>query len=128
LAQVKVWAGEGEEDEGRHWEVINEGRMVTIRRQWNDWKVAQAKISSLSRFHWSDFSGGVGQPTPQYFIHAYVDCDVVVGDISHSCLHGRGPHSIKVVILKKDNDREVINHILRIVGPKPEKKGRGATK
>ena len=76
---------------------------VKIKRQWNDWRIANAALCDLSDLHWDRYSGGVKAPCPQYFIHAYVMCDRYEGDLAHSCVHGQGPHSIKVCITKIDN-------------------------
>ena len=41
------------------------------------------------------------------------------GEIAHSCEHGPPPHSIKVVILKKDNRPEIFEKLLSVAGPRP---------
>ena len=95
--------------------------VVYIRRQWDDWRIASVPLGALSGLAWDDVSGGVYSKAPQPFIHGYVRCSDVVGDIAHSCQHGPGPHRIKVCIVKKDNDPEVFARLLKIVGPKPKK-------
>jgi hypothetical protein len=80
---------------------------VKIRRQWNDWRIAEADLSDISNLHWDNVSGGVYARCPRNFIHGYISCDSYIGDLPHSCAHGKGPHSIKVCIVKKDNDKEV---------------------
>lgn len=94
-------------------------RLVSIRRQWNDWRVAKVVFSDLSRFHWSRVSGSVRSTEIQPFVHAYVGCDRIQGDIAHSCLHGEGPHQINVCLEKRDNDSMIWKEILAIAGPKP---------
>lgn len=94
--------------------------VVYIRRQWNDWRIAQVRMSHMSRLHWDTVSGGVRAPARQPFIHGYVICDTVVGDIAHRCLHGEGPHRIKVCVTKKDNAPAVYGRLLDIAGPKPK--------
>lgn len=93
--------------------------VVYIRRQWNDWRIAQVLLSQLSGLGWDTVSGGVQAPAPQPFIHGYVWCTDVIGDIAHSCTHGPPPHSIKVCVVKKDNAPAVFRRLLDIVGPKP---------
>lgn len=93
---------------------------VSIRRHWNDWKIARVEFSHLENPHWDWVSGGVGVPAPRPFIHAYVWCTDVVGHIAHSCTHGEAPHRIKVVIVKKDNAQVIWDRLLSIVGPKPQ--------
>jgi hypothetical protein len=79
--------------------------LIKVRRQWNDWKIAVYKLSSISGFHWSDESGGVNAPAPQLFLHGYVMCDgMESGELSHSCRHGPPPHRIKVCITNKYNE------------------------
>ena len=93
---------------------------VYIRRQLNDFRIAEIPFDGLSGIRWDTISGGVNNIAPQPFIHAYVWCDEVIGDIAHSCQHGPPPHSIKIVILKKDNTPKIFNEIVEIAGPKPE--------
>jgi hypothetical protein len=92
---------------------------VRIRRQWNDWRIATVPFDRLSGLHWDNVSGGVQAPAPQFFIHGYVRCDDVDGEIAHSCVHGEGPHRIKVCVVKKDNDPQTWAQLIEIVGPKP---------
>jgi len=78
--------------------------LVWVRRQWNDWREAQYRLSDISGLHWDDISGGVNARAPRTFLHGYVLCNVMVsGEISHSCRHGPPPHSVKVCIVKKVN-------------------------
>ncbi len=98
----------------------NSPATVLIRRQWNDYRIGEVDFPRLESPHWSTISGGVYARSPQPFIHAYVLCSDVVGDITHSCLHGEGPHRIKVTVLKKDNSREIWERLAGIVGPKPK--------
>ena len=92
---------------------------VRVRRDWNDHRIGTVKWSDLRGPRWDSISGGEQNSTPQPFIHGYVWCDIVQGDIAHSCAHGPGPHNIKVCLVKKDNSREVWNRLSAIVGPKP---------
>jgi hypothetical protein len=94
--------------------------VVLIRRQWNSQNIARIKLADLGDFHWSSTSGGVMAPAPRPFIHAYCSCEDVEGEISHSCRHGIGPHSIKVCLVKRDNDKEVWEKVRAKAGPQPE--------
>ena len=70
---------------------------VWVRRQWDDWRKALVPLRSLRNVAWSEVSGGVKAPTPRPFLHGYIYCnEIISGDLAHSCLHGPGPHSIKV--------------------------------
>lgn len=92
---------------------------VYIRRQWNDWRTAEVEFSKIESLRWDVVSGGIHAPAPQPFVHGYVQCTDVRGEIAHSGLHGECPHRIKVCIVKKENEPEVWDKILNIVGPKP---------
>ncbi len=100
--------------------------LVNIRRQWNDSRrTATIALGSLGGVHWSLVSGGVRALAPQPFLHGYISCDSVLeGELAHSCRHGRGPHSIKVCIVKKDNSPEVFRKLVELAGPKPKLKPR----
>jgi len=92
---------------------------VVVRRHWNDWQKGKVPSEKLDGLHWSRLSGGVQALAPQPFIHGYVLCSDIEGEIAHSCLHGEGSHRIKVCVVKKDNDKEIWCSMLDIVGPKP---------
>jgi hypothetical protein len=95
--------------------------IISIRRQWNNWQIAEIPFEKIGELHWSDVSGGVNATAPQKFVHGYVYCHEIVGDIAHSCAHGEGPHRIKVVVLKRDNEDQW-SEVLKLAGPKPPRK------
>jgi len=69
---------------------------------------------------WDLESGGVKEYAPEALIYGYILCDAIIsGSIAHSCLHGTGPHSIKVCILRKDNSPRIYNYFMDLVGAKP---------
>lgn len=68
---------------------VRDNTKIKIRRQWNDWRIVEIEFS-ISNLHWDNISGGVVAPALQYFIHGYVWCDRYVGDLAHSCMHGKG--------------------------------------
>ncbi|HYY83214.1 MAG TPA: hypothetical protein VE686_01785, partial [Beijerinckiaceae bacterium] len=48
----------------------------------------------------------------------YVLCDrLVAGTLAHSCVHGEGPHRIKIVVVKKDNPKGIIAALVAPLGP-----------
>jgi hypothetical protein len=51
---------------------ISNNTKIKIRRQWNDWRIAEVEFSKISHLHWDNISGGVAAHAPQYFIHGYV--------------------------------------------------------
>lgn len=82
---------------------------VVVRRHWNDWRKATYPLSALTGVHWSDTSGGTGGRANQRYVHGYVDCDgMLEGELAHSCLHGEGPHRIKVCVVARDNSPRVM--------------------
>jgi hypothetical protein len=92
---------------------------VLVRRQWNDFRDAEVELDALDNVHWDTISGGVRTVAPQPFIHAYVWCDGITGDIAHSCRHSSYPHRIKVAMVKKSNTAQVWATLLEIAGPRP---------
>lgn len=107
----KVVAGRGGQ--------VGDNAPVRVRRDWNDHRIGTVKWSDLRDPRWDNVSGGEQNHAPQPFIHGYVWCDIVQGDIAYSCAHGPGPHNIKVCLVKKDNSREIWGRLSAIVGPKP---------
>jgi len=93
-----------------------EAATVVVRRQWNDYRRAVVSVDSLSDFHWSSRSGEAGAISPRPFLHAYLSCDAIIsGELSHSCLHGDGPHRIKICIVKKDHDKATFDAVQKLV-------------
>jgi hypothetical protein len=93
--------------------------IITVRRQWNDWRMATYRLDDVAELHWSAVSGGVQAVAPKPFIHGYVQCDrMLAGELAHSCRHGEGPHRIKVCVTKKGNEG-VWKKLLQRAGPRP---------
>lgn len=85
---------------------VENGLIVWVRRQWNDYRDAAYHIDDVSGWRWSDVSGGVNAPAPRPFIQAYALCNAMIsGELAHSCSHGEGPHRIKVCVTKKMNKK-----------------------
>ena len=101
---------------------LADGTSVWVRRDWNDHRVGAISWSDLRDPRWDRISGGEQNHTPQPFIHAYVWCDRVKGDIAHSCIHGPPPHNIKVCLVRKDNSNQVWARLLELAGPKPRRR------
>ena len=99
---------------------VTGSELVSVRRRWNSWEVAEVYVGEVSNPIWDIESGGVKETSPDALIYGYVWCDAIVsGTLAHSCLHGTAPHSIKVCILRKDNSPRIYNYFLEMVGPKP---------
>jgi hypothetical protein len=78
--------------------------IVTVRRQWNDWREARYRLRDIEGLHWTDVSGGVNARAPRALIHGYVWCNGMIdGELAHSCQHGEGPHRVLVCVVKKAN-------------------------
>jgi len=92
---------------------------VYIRRHQQDWRIGYVSKTEIDELRWDTISGGVHRVSSQPFIHGYVMCDRVRGEISHSCAHGEGPHRIKVLVTKKDNSKEIFDWCHGYAGPKP---------
>ncbi|HHY32804.1 MAG TPA: hypothetical protein GX515_07250 [Firmicutes bacterium] len=89
--------------------------IVWVRRQWNHWQKAAYRLKDLTGIHWDVVSGGCQAPAPRPFIHAYVQCDAMIeGELAHSGVHGPCPHTIKVCIVKKDNDPKVFARLVQV--------------
>jgi hypothetical protein len=77
---------------------------VKVRRQWDDSRIATYRFEDVSGLHMSDVSGGIQARANRAYLCGYVLCDAALaGALPHSCGHGRGPHRIKVCVIKKDN-------------------------
>lgn len=65
----------------------------------------QVPEEALSGFHFSNVAGGVKATLPRKTLCAYMSCDAIPEGayFEHSCMHGEGPHSIKVLIPKGAN-------------------------
>jgi hypothetical protein len=90
---------------------IPESERIYARRQWNHWEVGYVAVSDISGLHWDKVSGGFKATAPRPFIHGYISCAAVRGTIGHSCLHGEGPHRIKVCVVKKDNSSRIFEFL-----------------
>lgn len=99
---------------------VTDDDLVSVRRAWNSGEIAQVYVGDVSSPLWDIIGGGTKETPPEAFIYGYIMCDTIVsGGVAHSCLHGTGPHSIKVCILRRDNLPRIYNHFLNLVGPKP---------
>jgi hypothetical protein len=101
-------------------------RVLNVRRQPADWRVAQYDRAHVSGLHWIDVSGGVSATLTHSFVHGYVLCNAMIsGELAHSCRHGPPPHSVLVCLLKKDNPA-IWPMIEQEIGPRPGTKKRAA--
>jgi hypothetical protein len=99
--------------------------IVKVRRQPQDWRLADYRLTDVSGLRWGKTSGGT-QRRYQLHVYGYVMCDAMLsGKIAHSCRHGPPPHNVKVCITRKYNEG-IWSLILESAGPKPLQKRRKA--
>ena len=90
---------------------------VYVRRDWNDRGLGRVRWADLHALRWDTISGGAQVENLLPSLHAYVWCDKVRGNIGHSCVHGPGPHNIKVCMLRDDNSRRIWRCLVDLAGP-----------
>jgi hypothetical protein len=80
--------------------------LVKVRRQWNSTRIAIYRLADVTDIAWRKYSGGLGHKANRRYLHGYVLCDQMVeGRVAHSCKHGPKPHTIKVCITRKGNEK-----------------------
>jgi hypothetical protein len=88
--------------------------LVVVRRTWNDvGRTAKIPLLKIQNLHWDRWSGGIRSYAPRSFIHGYVLCDEILGNIAHTGVHGKCPHLIKICITKTDNEPQVFQEVKR---------------
>lgn len=95
---------------------MDEEQEILVRRHWNSHMIGSVKLKHLSGFRMDVISGGVRAPSPYPMLYAYTSCDLVDGEIAHSCRHGSCPHYIKVCIVQKDNGKKIHSQIKAMHG------------
>jgi hypothetical protein len=96
-------------------------RIIEVRQEWNDWRIATYRLRDVSELRWAWRGGGSKRRTPQPFVHGYVMCNAMIrGELAHMCPHGEPPHRLKVCLTKKGNE-SVWEDIAAIVGPRPDR-------
>lgn len=89
--------------------------MITIRREWKDaGQTAKIPLSKIQDLRWDCRSGGIRSVAPRAFIHGYAWCDQYEGNLAHSCVHGEGPHHIKICVTKVDNEPGVFRAVKKL--------------
>src|SRR3954471_24248071 len=81
------------------------GATVTVTRGWGDRRTACVPLSALRNPHMATDQGGRRRRLPRPMLAAYVWCTCVPDGVpfGHSHEHGDVPHSIKVLIRRRDN-------------------------
>jgi hypothetical protein len=95
------------------------GPLASVRPDRADWHVAHVPVVDLSDVHWDrpDSASRRGDgPT----LFAFTSCDcVVAGELPHAGRDRAHPHSVRVCILREDNDRLVFDRLRLEAGPPP---------
>ena len=82
--------------------------LISIQREWNDWRTAQVPLSALQNVHWFQPSGA-----PRPLVHGFVSCgDLLTGTIPHEC-EGTPSHRLRVCVLKCHTAQDVYADIAR---------------
>ena len=93
---------------------------VWVRRQPTDSRIARYNVDDVGSLHWGLITGGVMAETTYPTLMGYVQCDgMLEGELAHSCLHGPPPHSIIIVITRRDNPPALYRRLANMAGPKP---------
>lgn len=110
-----------------HPSLISRGPIASVRPGWRDWHVAHVPIVDLSDLHWDHILGDADARPAAAILHGFVRCDsVLAGELPHLALGGPHPHSVRVCILKEDNDRRVFARLALEAAGQPH--GRGSAK
>ena len=92
--------------------------IVRVRRHWNCRRIGDVRLGDVDDLHWARTSGGIGHRSPFVMMYGYILCDrLVAGTLAHSCVHGEGPHRIKIVVVKKDNRKRIVAALTAPLGP-----------
>lgn len=89
------------------------GGDVVVTRGWGDWRKLSVPLDVLARFHMTSDAGGTKARLPRPMLAAYMSCTAIPEGVEfgHSCLHGPPPHSIKVLVQQRDNDRALYQEL-----------------
>ena len=92
--------------------------LLRVRRHVMDVSVGVIRVADFREPHLV-----LGSPR---LVAGFVKCNRFVGGgVAHSCKHGAGPHSIRVVASAADNDRETFRPLLARASREPPMNWRG---
>jgi hypothetical protein len=92
--------------------------IIRIRREWKSCRIGEVRFGDIDDLHWARTSGGTGHRSPFVMMYGYILRDrLVAGTLAHSCVHGEGPHRIKIVVVKKDNPKGIVAALMAPLGP-----------
>jgi hypothetical protein len=91
--------------------------VIRVRREWKSRRIGEVRFGDIDDLHWARTSGGTGHRSPFVMMYGYILCDhLVAGTLAHSCVHGEGPHRIKIVVVKKDNPKSIVAALMAPLG------------
>ena len=100
---------------------MTDEQFVWVRRQAKDWRLAKYRLADVSNVQW-DPSSGSKSTGNQPLLNGQVSCDALLeGELSHAGSYGPCPHTIKVHIVKKENDPKVFSRLAELAGPPPKR-------
>jgi hypothetical protein len=100
------------------------GPIASVRPDWRDWRIAHVPLVDLTDLHWDHVAGAAETRLAGPILYGFTLCDAVVaGELPHVAVGGPHPHSVKVCILKEDNDRQVFDRLALQAGPMPREPG-----
>ena len=101
------------------------GPIASVRRDWRDGSLAHVPLVDLTDLHWDHVAGDADLRPPGPILFGFTRFDAIVaGELSHA-IGGADPHTVKVCILKEDNDRHVFESLSLQAGPKPRPREAG---
>jgi hypothetical protein len=104
------------------------GPIASVRRDWRDGRLAHVPLVDLTDLHWDHVAGDADARPPGPILHGFTRCDAIVaGELPHVAVGGPHPHTVKVCILREDNDRLVFERLSLQAGPKPREPGTGSS-
>jgi hypothetical protein len=86
---------------------------VLVTRGWGDPRTIPVVTTRLRNVHNATDEGGARRRLRRTMLAGYIDCDLIPAGVpfGHSCQHGAGPHSIKVLIRCRDNAPAAIRRL-----------------
>lgn len=96
------------------------GPIASVRRDWRDGSVAHVPLVDLTDLHWDHVAGDTNYRPPGPILYGFTRSDAIVAGELSQAIGGPDPHTVKVCILKEDNDRHVFESLSMQAGPKPK--------
>jgi hypothetical protein len=83
--------------------------LVCVQSEWDGWQTAEVRLGDLQNVHWFQ-----PERARMPFLHGYISCaTITIGEIPHNCERTKGPHTLRVCVLKRHNAPSVYAEIAR---------------